>query len=139
MKKIILLTVFSLAFSVAYAGEDDDVTPFVNELEKNYELVKKRVCEGLDLTVNIEDSPLIYTDPDASCDLGFKMVGLPDFNIGLDGLDSCKILKSITSDTVDRFNDALQDAVDTGLETVGADEDLIIDIGDIVGDDIGGG
>lgn len=137
MKNPILLVILTLFVSAVNAEESDNSTPFVTELEKNYNLVKERVCQRLDLTVNITDSPLIYTDPDASCDLGFKMPGLPDFNIGLNGLDSCKILKSITSDTVDAFNSGLQDAVDEGLSAVGGNNDVIIDIGDIIGVEAG--
>lgn len=132
-KKLIML---SLLFSSSVFAEVD-ITSQVNE---NYKNIKEQVCNQLDLTVNIQTSPFLYTDPEASCDLGFQMPGLPDFNIGFDGLDSCKLLQSITGELVNQVNQEMRDAVNGGLEAVGLEDgDLEIDFGDLVIDEIGGG
>lgn len=126
--------------SLVFAGNALAEVDMSSQVNQNYENIKNQVCSQLDLTVNIQTSPFLYTDPEASCDLGFKMPGLPDFNLGFEGLDSCKLLQSVTGELVNQVNQSMRDAVNGALEQVGLEDgDLEIDFGDLVIDEIEGG
>jgi hypothetical protein len=134
MKKLTVLLIGAMTSGFLFAEEaKEDPKHFEKLLSSNYENIKKQVCSQLNLNVNIETSPFLYTDPDAACDLGLKFPGLPDFNLGLDGLDSCAILKSVTGALVSEVNKEMRDAVSSGLEGIGLEDgDLDIDFGDMV-------
>lgn len=130
-------SIFIILASTGVAHSEDD-----GVIDSNYNNIKEQVCNQLDLSLNIETSPFIYTDPEASCDLGFQMPGLPDFNLGFQGLDSCKLLKSVTGELVNQVNKEMRDVVNGGLKSVGLEDgDLDLDFGDLVIDEIenGGG
>jgi hypothetical protein len=139
INKIICSSLILIASTSAVSADSSDENGVINS---NYNNIKQQVCNQLDLTLNIESSPFIYTDPEASCDLGFQMPGLPDFNLGFQGLDSCKLLQSVTGELVNQVNQEMRDVVNDGLESVGLEDgELDIDFGDLVIDEIenGGG
>lgn len=138
-KRIILAMICFASFSAISVGAEEDPEHFAKHIDDNYAKIRKQVCEQLDLNVNVKAGPFFYTDPNASCDLGFQMPGLPDFNLGFDGLDSCKLLKAVTGELVDKLNSQVKDALDKGLEGAGVEDgtDIDIDFGDIVIDEVG--
>jgi len=94
-------------------------------------------CTNLNQNISLEGNPFVYTNPDAGCDLGLSLPGLPSFgDIGF-GLDSCKILRAVTGDLVKEINSGFQQAVDDSLGDV-ADEynDIDIDPQDYIEDQI---
>jgi len=101
------------------------------------------ICDQLDLEMSLDDNPFVYTNPDAGCDLGLSMPGLPNMGLGLGSIDSCKLLQSVTGDMVDSINEQLQGAVDGALDSVGGDLEYEVDLGemaeDVVGEDVGSG
>lgn len=80
--------------------------------------VKRNVCNQVDTSVSLRNSPYVYVNPDQGCDLGFSMPGLPNIGASLGGFDSCKVLKAVTGEFVKEVNNGMQDAVD---ETLGKD------------------
>lgn len=82
-------------------------------LKQRMASAKQSVCSQMDTSVSVEGSPYLYKNPDAGCDLGLSLPGLPNLgSVGLDGIDSCRILKSITGDFVKEVNRDLQDAIE---------------------------
>ena len=84
------------------------------------------------------NSPYGYKSPDAGCDLGLSMPGLPGFGFNLDGIDSCKILKAVTGDMVDKANSEMQNGLNAGLEAVKGDTQLPsnVDLNEIIGNQV---
>lgn len=75
----------------------------------------EQYCAGLNTNVTLDGNPFVYTNPDAGCDLGLSLPGLPNFGAKEFGVDSCKILKAVTGDLVRDINSDFQDAVDSTL------------------------
>ncbi|MND11556.1 hypothetical protein D3C87_351720 [compost metagenome] len=74
-------------------------------------------------------NPYVYQNPDAGCDLGFRLPGLSGGGSGLSG-DSCGILKSVTGDMVNKANQEAQQKVNDILDNIpggGATIDGIMD------------
>lgn len=93
-------------------------------LKQNMQAAKQNICSQMDTSVNVEDSPYLYKSPDAGCDLGLSLPGLPNFgSVGLEGIDSCRILKSVTGDFVKEVNRELQDAIDVA-SPISEDQDI---------------
>lgn len=145
MKNICAIACALLLANNAFAADEDSTETenpahFAQHINNNYNSIKDQVCNQLDLSVNIEASPFLYTDPEASCDLGFQMPGLPDFNLGFDGIDSCSLLKAVTGELVNQINTEMRDAVTGAIDGVGLDSggDIDIDFGDIVINEVTG-
>jgi len=102
--------------------------------------IKKQVEGQLSLEVDLDGNPLLYDNPDAGCDLGFSMPGLPDIGLGLDGINACELLKSVTGDMVKAVNKEMQDTVDQAIVDITGVEDLDfefeMDLEDVAADEI---
>ena len=97
---------------------------------------RQSLCDQLDFGTDLTNNPFVYTNPDAGCDMGFSLPGLPSIGGSLTGLDSCKMLKSVTGDAVRAMNDSMQGAVDDILGgDIGVDVDLSDHVGNTFGDD----
>lgn len=81
-------------------------------------------CVGLNTSASVEGNPFIYTNPEASCDLGLELPGLPSLGFDLGSLDFCAIAESLTSDLVNDINTGMQEAVNGALEEVGLSQDM---------------
>lgn len=75
-------------------------------------------CVGITNTPSLDNNPFIYTNPDGGCDLGLSLPGLPSFGGSLGSLDSCSIVKMVTSDTVSKVNSTIRDAMNTSVNTI---------------------
>lgn len=130
-----LLTLPFIGSANAASFCKDKASDFFDKLASN-------VCDQIDtkpLTMEqAANSPYGYKSPDAGCDLGLSMPGLPGFGFGMDGLDSCKILKAVTGDMVDKANTEMQNGLDAGLEAVKGDTQLPsnVDLNEIVGNQV---
>jgi len=140
---VILLSVISGVSIPAHAAEsymESQRAQSDQAAEAAYSRFHDSICEQLDLSLDLDNNPFIYTNPDAGCDLGLSMPGLPNLgSIGLGGLDSCKILQSITGDMVDEVNAAMQNSVNEALSGVTEDamSDYNVDLGDITEESLG--
>lgn len=134
MKKIILFVALSVGAlltmsNVAYAGSCSAAKN--PAAEKAVAERKKNICQNSDNRVTLDNSPYVYENPDQGCDLGLSLPGLPNLgSVGLDGIDSCRILKSITGDFVKEVNRGLQDQVDEA--TAGVENDYQYSVEDEV-------
>ncbi len=121
MKRLVTVAVAALlpllAMS-AHAGKCGNYLPKIPD-----------TCAGLDTSVSLEGNPFVYTNPDASCDLGFSMPGLPNFGLGVEGLRSCEILKKVTGEFVNQINREMRDAMDKAVKesTAGMGTEVTID------------
>jgi hypothetical protein len=78
--------------------------------------------------------PYFFENPD-ECDLGISFPDLiPDFNFDLSKINSCEILKAVSSNAVDQVNQKFSEIEGDVRETTGGDIDIDIDIGDEVDD-----
>jgi hypothetical protein len=91
---------------------------FKRKIDDYFVVAIPGVCSQLDTENKYEDSPYMWINPDASCDLGLSMPGLPNIGFGLDGFDSCKILKAVTGDMVEKVNQEMRGAVDEALQEI---------------------
>lgn len=99
-------------------------------LKQRMDEIKRDTCNEMDTSVSVENSPYLYKSPDSGCDLGLSLPGLPNLgSLGLDGIDSCRILKSVTGDFVKEVNRELQDAMDVAAPI---SEDQNIDLNDTI-------
>lgn len=115
---------------------------FQKDIKNKLNSMAMDTCQKLDTSVTTDGSPFVYTNPDAGCDLGFSMPGLPNIGLGLEGIDACKILKAVTGEMVDDVNQQMQDAVDDAVnEVTNGNNEVDVDLGDIIIDEIevGGG
>lgn len=116
-----LLTLPMIANVQAASYCRDSASDFFNRLSSN-------VCDEINtdpLTMEqAANTPFGYKSPDAGCDLGLSMPGLPSFGMNIGGLDSCKILQAVTGDMVDQANDAMQGGLDTALENIKGDTSI---------------
>lgn len=93
----------------------------------------QRHCVGLNQDATLEGNPFVYTNPDAGCDLGLSMPGLPSIGgIGFD-MDSCQILQAVTGSLVNDINSQLRDAVNQ-VDRAAGQADIDIDVGGYVED-----
>jgi hypothetical protein len=91
--------------------------------KEKLQVVQNGQCEQLDLDPTIEGSKKKVANPDAGCDLGMSLPGLPNFNApGLGMFDSCKVVQAITNETAEMINseaqalfDAVEDEVNQAL------------------------
>ena len=75
-------------------------------------------CVGITNAPSLDNNPFIYNNPDGGCDLGLSLPGLPSFGGSLGSLDSCSIVKMVTSDTVSKVNSTIRDAMNTSVNTI---------------------
>lgn len=140
--KIAMLLIASGACAPLLAEEctdDPKEAAFSAKLERNFQERKKNVDLKLDWSTDIKDHPLAYKNPDAGCDLGFEMPGLPSIGFGLGGLDACKAVKAVTGEHIKQLSRDMQDAVDQGLDSItGGDTSFDIDLGEMAVDELQG-
>lgn len=127
----VLAAPLSTAFAVDTPRKRVCYTDFAQQIKTVQREKASNVCRQVDTSVNVENSPYIYTNPDAGCDLGFSMPGLPDIGIGLDGINSCELLKAVTGDLVKDINKEMQGAVADAIDAVGGETEFGIDLGDV--------
>lgn len=91
-----------------------------------------KTCAGLNTSASVEGNPFVYTNPEASCDLGLELPGLPSLGFGLGDLNFCKIAKSLTGELVAGINKDMQDSVDGAMSKIGLekDNDFALDLTD---------
>lgn len=144
--KIIINTVLSAMFMAAcFANAEGSPRESVcsskhaKQVAARMKQIKSNVCSQVDTRVTLDNSPYVYKNPDAGCDLGLSMPGLPNIGFGLEGIDSCKILKAVTGDLVKSVNKGLRDSVDSAVKGVTggkSDLDYDVDLGKIALDEI---
>lgn len=131
-----------ILMAVPFVGSANAASFCKDKASDFFDKLAANVCDQIDtkpLTMEqAAESPLGYKSPDSGCDLGLSMPGLPGFGFNLDGLDSCKILKAVTGDMVDKANSEMQTGLDAGLKAVKGDTSLPtnVDLSEIVGDQI---
>lgn len=117
-----------------------------DKLSSSLSKIATSVCDQLDTTTPTIDqlkaaqNPLVYTNADANgCDLGLSMPGLPAFGTNITGLDSCKILQTVTKESVAAANKKIQDTLDAALEKAKLDQGTTnIDLNDMVTSGVSG-
>ncbi len=113
---------------------------FKKKVDNYFVVAIPGVCNQLDITNKGEESPYMWVNPDASCDLGLSMPGLPNIGFGLDGFDSCKILKAVTGDMVKQVNSEMKDAVSEAIQEItDGKTEFSLDLTDVAIDNIEGG
>lgn len=118
MRKLILLTILTIIAATSWASDAE--ASVCQDRKKALPKIEQH-CSTLNEEFTLEGNPFIYTNPDAGCDLGLSLPGLPSFRDKSFGLDSCKILKAVTGDLVREVNTGLRNAVDDSLGEI-ADE-----------------
>lgn len=123
--------------AMAMAGACD--TTFTKQIKRKMEQQAVAECNNPAINTNntltMADgsvNPYVYQNPDAGCDLGFKLPGLSGSGMGLNG-DSCGILKSVTGDMVSKVNQASQGAVDSVLNKIPGGTNTIGGVVDTIG------
>lgn len=102
-------------------------------------LVQDR-CLNLNKTPSLANNPFVYTNPDAGCDLGLNLPGLPGFGLTGGGISACQVAKFVTGSTVNAVNQKMQEganaavsAVDNvAIDTIGVQASGGIDVGNAV-------
>lgn len=102
-------------------------------------LVQDR-CLNLNKEASLTNNPFVYTNPDAGCDLGLKLPGLPGFGITGGGISACEVAKFVTGSTVNAVNQKMQEAAnaavsavdEVSVDTIGVGASGGINVGDAV-------
>lgn len=123
--------------ATAYAGSCKSIQDKFNQV---YGSVVQNHCVNLDLGTSLDNNPFIYTNPDAGCDLGLQLPGLPDFGISAGGINACSIAKAITGPMVDKVNQAMRAQVNSvvssideaSVNAIGTQASGGIDVGDVI-------
>lgn len=128
MKRVVTLAaaaLLPLMAATAHAGKCGNYLPKIPDN-----------CSGLDTSVSLEGNPFVYTNPDASCDLGFSLPGLPNFGLSMGSIGSCEILKKVTGEFVSKINREMRDAMDQAVKesTNGMGTEVTIDPSRLVTD-----
>ena len=74
-------------------------------------------CSKLNTSNDPTKSVYHWKNPDAGCDLGLELPGLPKFGLSTD-LSACKVMKAVTSDMVSKANSSMQQSVDSATSAV---------------------
>lgn len=113
---------------------------FKKKIDDYFTVAIPGVCSQLDTENKYEESEYMWVNPDASCDLGLSMPGLPNIGFGLGGFDSCKILKAVTGDMVKAVNKEMKDAVTDAInEITDGKTQFDLDLTDVATNEIKGG
>jgi hypothetical protein len=144
LNTIMALTIFAISTSGVANAADAKVAPrksvcysdFSEKVKKAQTIKIANVCSQVDLENRPEESDKYYKNKDQECDLGLSMPGLPNIGFGLDGFDSCAILKAVTGPMVKAANKEMKLIVQDAVDAVGGDTDIEIDLTDIAVDDI---
>lgn len=72
-------------------------------------------CANLNMANDPTKSVYHWKNPDAGCDLGLELPGLPKFGLSTD-LSACKVMKAVTSDMVSKANAQMQQSVDAATK-----------------------
>lgn len=89
----------------------------------------KEACANLSASGSIQN-PYMYTNPDAKCDFGLSLPGLPNFGSGGGGLSACSIVKAITGPMVREVNQGMQEATNEAIDAVGKEKlDMAVNAG----------
>jgi len=91
---------------------------YIDKINNVFGNLVSNSCVGITNTPSLENNPFIYTNPDGGCDLGLSLPGLPSFGGSLGSIDSCAIVKMVTSDSVAKVNTAVRDAMNTSVNTI---------------------
>ena len=75
-------------------------------------------CVGITNTPSLDNNPFIYTNPDGGCDIGLDLPGLPSFGGSLGSIDSCQVIKMVTSKAVNAANTEIRNAMNTSVNTI---------------------
>ncbi len=131
MKKTILATILlsitasTSAYAASNDGEKNCPSRQLPVVIPNCEEVKDKAFDGKDLS----KLGFIYENPNAQCDLGLELPGLPSFGLDVGSLDSCAIAKSITSKTIgrqlDKISGMIPNDIGIGADIGGAAEDVV--------------
>ncbi len=89
--------------------------------KKVYGNATQEACRNVTSTPNLDKNPYIYKNPDATCDLGLSLPGLPSFGSG-GNFDACAIVKAVTGPMVREVNRAMQEEVDQAIAVAGKEK-----------------
>lgn len=115
-----MFTTLALASATASAGICEEAKA---KLARVYGALGNH-CLNLNRNPSLVDNPFVYTNPDAQCDLGLALPGLPGFGIGGGGFNMCSIAKAVTGTMVNTVNQGMQTAANAGVAAV---DDIAVD------------
>ncbi|WP_274643873.1 hypothetical protein [Pseudomonas serbica] len=115
-----MFTTLALASSTASAGICEEAKA---KLARVYGAIGNH-CVNLNREPSLVNNPFVYTNPDAQCDLGLALPGLPGFGIGGGGFNMCSIAKAITGTMVNEVNQGMQTAANAAVSAV---DDIAVD------------
>ncbi|AXH59458.1 hypothetical protein [Pseudomonas amygdali] len=122
IKQIGLATLFSAMAATGLFMSDKasagSCQTYIDKANQVFGNLMGNSCVGITNTPSLDNNPFIYTNPDGGCDLGLSLPGLPSFGGSLGSLDSCSIVKMVTSDTVSKVNSTIRDAMNTSVNTI---------------------
>lgn len=106
------------ALSLSNTASAGACQTYIDKANKVFGNLIQKSCVGISNTATLDNNPFVYTNPDGGCDLGLSLPGLPSFG-GLGGsLDSCAIVKMVTSSTVNKANATIRDAMNKSVDTI---------------------
>lgn len=119
MKKILALSVLLALPFVADYSQAGTCRNAINEASNRiFNKGLGTVCAGVDTGVKA-NSPFIYVNPDAGCDIGLQMPGLPTFGAKVgDGLNLCNLAKTVFGGMVDAVNTEARNKMDQAVGTI---------------------
>lgn len=129
-----------MALGSASASADGLCQEMKDKIARVYGNIAQDHCVNLNKTPSLTNNPFVYTNPDAQCDFGLQLPGLPGFGISGGGLNMCSIAKAITGSMVNEVNQAMQTAANeavsavdkVAVDTIGVQASGGIDVGQVV-------
>jgi hypothetical protein len=110
----VMFTTLALASATASAGMCEEAKA---KLARVYGALGNH-CVNLNKNPSLVNNPFVYTNPDAQCDLGLSLPGLPGFGLGGGGMNMCSIAKAITGTMVNEVNQGMQTAATQAVSAV---------------------
>lgn len=98
-KNLIKTSVFSLLALAASTTTATTVCPSKQEAPANRQVVCPNVTQNA-FRGDVTQLPFAYNNPNADCDLGLSLPGLPNFGLNIGDLNACDIARSLTSRTI---------------------------------------
>lgn len=115
MKKYLLFAVLSIVTtSPAMAGVCGN--SWMEKVNSGIDSAVPDICSAIDTNPSLENNPFSYENPQATCDLGLSLEGMPDFDgFGFDvsGANACKVAQMVTGDMVAEINTKVDDFATT--------------------------
>ena len=114
----------ALALGSASALADGVCAEMKAKMARVYGSISDDHCTDLTRLPSLDGNPFVYTNPDAGCDLGLSMPGLPGFGLSGGDFSWCGVAKAVTGGMVNEANAAMQGATN---EAVGAVDQISVD------------